>query len=359
MSKTAATSTIALCSAMPLPGGDTVPEWIHLLPAGQMQTFDGRGPYRVADVAKLIEVSMQGDARLPIDENHATDLAAPKGEPSPARGWIVALEQRGDGVWGKVEWTGSGKALLADKAYRHISPVIVHDQNNVVGGVVRASLVNRPNLRGLTALHQEQTMDPTLVQIREALGLPATADAAAVAAGVNALKASTSTTALQHVSQALTPIAKAVGLTEQATGEQIIIAIQSLQTAGKGDAAAQITALQTELTNKGNALVALQQTISNDRAVAFVDGAIKAGKISVKPLRDHYIAEHMKDPARVEKEIGALPALQASGTAAVPPSDARPGELTADESSVVAMMGIDPEAFKKTKAAQAAKQEAL
>ena len=43
------------------------------------------------------------------------------GEPlvgaSTARGWIVNLEARDDGLWGQVEWTAHGSALMADKAY--------------------------------------------------------------------------------------------------------------------------------------------------------------------------------------------------------------------------------------------------
>ncbi|MCD9150122.1 phage protease [Pseudophaeobacter sp. MA21411-1] len=32
---------------------------------------------------------------------------APKGLPAPARGWITATQARNDGIWGRVEWTGT------------------------------------------------------------------------------------------------------------------------------------------------------------------------------------------------------------------------------------------------------------
>ncbi len=136
-----------------------VPSWIMLLPAGEIRTADGRGPYRLDDATALQASLAAAGGRLPVDENHSTDLAAPKGGPSPARGWIVALEARADGVWGQVEWTEPGKALLAERAYRHISPVITHLKDGTVTGLLRASLTNRPNLRGLAALHQEEDMD--------------------------------------------------------------------------------------------------------------------------------------------------------------------------------------------------------
>jgi phage I-like protein len=87
-------SSIALpshVSAQNLLDGAPVPEWVHLLPIGTFSGVDGRGPYTVPDPAAVIAASM-AVRRLPVDENHATDLAAPKGEPSPARGWIVEMQ---------------------------------------------------------------------------------------------------------------------------------------------------------------------------------------------------------------------------------------------------------------------------
>jgi len=58
-------------------------EWIMLMQiesGGLVTTVDGRGPYRVTDPAKLATASLNAPGgRIPIDENHATDLAAPQG----------------------------------------------------------------------------------------------------------------------------------------------------------------------------------------------------------------------------------------------------------------------------------------
>ena len=159
MSDVPQTTSVSLNSQLlPVDSGE-VPEWVHLLPTsdGMVQTNDARGPYHVANAEQIIAASFAEADRLPIDENHATDLAAPKGLPAPARGWIIEMQARDDGIWGKVEWSAEGRDLLATRAYRYLSPVIAlpNKDAKTVDGILRASLVNRPNFRGLASLNQE------------------------------------------------------------------------------------------------------------------------------------------------------------------------------------------------------------
>lgn len=140
---------IALMQAMPLdlPTDAGIPECVHLLPGGgTVHTDDRRGPYYVTSLQAIIAAA--SSVKLPIDENHSIDFAGPRGEPSPARGHIVELQARDDGLWGRVEWNASGRSLMEEKAYLGISPVITHDPAKNITGVLRASLTNRPNLRG-------------------------------------------------------------------------------------------------------------------------------------------------------------------------------------------------------------------
>lgn len=352
-----ATST-ALCAALPIPAAaEGVPEWIHLLPAGAITTVDGRGPYRVKDADGLIAASMPAGARLVLDENHSTDLAAPRGDSAPARGWITAMQSREDGIWGQVEWTEAGRQLVADKAYRNISPAIRHLQDGTVIGVLRASLVNMANLRGLAALHQqqEQSMD-FIAKLRASLGLKDDADEAAVLGAVEAQKGQITTHAAQittHAAQ-LAPIARAAGLKEDADGTAVLQAVQELADPAKRVPADAVTALQGQLT-------ALQNSVTKKEAETAVDAAIKAGKIAApQVMRDHYIARHMADPASVAKEFEAMPSLhgQRLPIGGAPP---KPGEaaLDPDEAKAIALMGIDPEAYRKTKATQAEREGAL
>jgi phage I-like protein len=288
------------------------PEWVHLIPAGEFRGQDGRGPYRLGDAARVIAAS-----RLPLvlDENHATDLAAPAGQAAPARGWIVELQARADGIWGRVEWTPSGRQLLAERAYRGISPVFTHAKNGQVGALLRAGLTNVPNLPQLATLHHEdpETMD-LLAELRALHGLPADADAAAA---LHACR--TAQEAATGHAMALNSIAAAAGLPPGQDASALARAIQA-QRQEAGD----VARLREELVSLQAQLAADRAAQARERAERFVDDAIRAGKPIPKALRDHYVARHAEDAASVEKEIGAMVSIHAGGIAAPPPEV--PGE---------------------------------
>lgn len=339
----------ARCATQPAEAQDgKAPEWIHLLPNEQATTVDGRGPYTIPDNAAVIAASLHDTGRLVIDENHATDLAAPQGLSAPARGWIVGLEARADGIWGKVEWTDAGERLVVAREYRGISPVIKHTKEGRVLAILRASLVNRPNLKGLTTLHQETKMD-LLAKLIGKLGLPTETSEDALVAAVETLHQAKTEGGVALQAQ-LAPIAKAAGLDENADAAAVLGAIESLKTATGDDKT--VAALQSELTAVATKLQAVETATARANATAFVDLAIREKRVGVTPLRDHYISRHMKDPESVEKEIAALPMLNGTHTSLLPPKGKEGAAgLTAEESKVVAMMGIDPEAFAKAKAA--------
>ncbi|ETR79287.1 hypothetical protein X566_01475 [Afipia sp. P52-10] len=327
-----------------------VEDWIMLLPAGSagvITTVDGRGPYRVADLAQLAAASLQAaGGRLAIDENHSTDLAAPKGEPAPARGWAVELQARADGLWGRIEWGASGAALMSERAYRFISPVFTHDRDMNITGLLRASLTNTPNLRGMAALHAENSDMDLLAELRKLLGLAEDADAEAVIAKVKELNDDGSDESGEAALQAaLAPIAKAAGLKPGADAIAIATAVTALAGAS-GDA---VKALQTELTTVTTELNSIKTDRAKERATAFIDGEIGKGRVGVKALRDHYIARHMADPATVEKEIAALPAVTLGGTV----REARP------ESELIAINAADPVALAAAAQKWLGEQKAL
>src|SRR5690606_974155 len=218
--------------------------------------------------------------------------------------------------------------------------------------IARASLVNQPNLEGLTALHQEETDMDFIEQLRAALGLAEDADNAAVLAAVKKAHGGTETA----VQSALAPIAAALELD---TDGDLAGAITALQAAnGQGDEAA-FTALQSELTSVTTQLNELQATISLQAAETFVDAAIAEGRVGVKPLRDRYIAMHQQDPAGTAELIGALPAIGGK-IAQREPQQRRSSELNDADKAAIALMGLDPEEFKKARQAELdAEEEAL
>ncbi len=172
-SNTVSTAAMALQSDAAHP----VPEWVHLVPAGEFSGRDGRGPYTLsADAVQSAFASWGAD--LAIDYEHQTFLVEQNGEPAPAAGWIKALEQRDDGLWGQVAWTERAGNFIAAQEYRYLSPVFDYDKKT--GAVLRllgAGLTNNPNLV-LTALnrqlhtYKEKAMDELLERLRYMFNLP-------------------------------------------------------------------------------------------------------------------------------------------------------------------------------------------
>lgn len=308
----------ALCAAMPLPDAPGAPEWIHLVPAGrEIFTFDGRGPYRIIDLQSVIDNST---GKLPIDENHSIDLKAPLGESSLARGYIVELQSRDDGIWGRADWTDAGRALVSDRAYLGISPALIHDGRNNVLRIARASLTNRPNLQGLTALHHQETT-PMTTAVAKALGL---ADDAGEEQILSAIGKLTPQVALQSQ---LGEIGLALGVAEGAGADAIVAAAKAKGTAQP----AEITALQSELAEVTTKLNKITSDTAREKAVAFVDGAIREGRVGLKPVRDRYIALHMRDPEEAQALIGAMQAIggEISDTRIALQSEQSAGDLVA------------------------------
>ncbi len=319
---------------MAVPAGEAgaggVPDWIHLLPAGEIRTQDGRGPYKVASIEALA-AQLNAGGKLAVDECHSTDLAAPQGAPAPARGWMTSFEAREDGLWAQVKWTGQGRTLMEDGAYNGISPVILHTKGNSVVGLLRASLTNAPNLKGLTALHSENTSEGSEMDWKAKiigwLGLDAEADDEAIEAAMKAKLSATDKPAMQS--------------------QQVDITAHPA-----------FIALQGELAETATKLNAQTESTARDKAEAYVDAAIAEGRVGVKPLRDEYVTMHMEDAARATKMIGALPILKGAAlqSEAPPSGDGDSAGLDGGDRQVMALMGLSEEEYQESLAASGKKK---
>lgn len=318
--------------------GTTAPEWLHLLPATSFKGVDGRGPYAAPDANALIALFNAESRKLPVDENHAIDLAGKSGHPSPARGWIVELQSRDDGVWGRVEWTDEGQSLVTGKSYGYLSPVFLHSAAKPyrVDKLLRVALTNDPNLNFLTSLHSRQETE-MLEELRKALGLPETATEAEVLAGVASAHA-----ANQANVALMAKIREASGLDATVTGDALVTA---LQTRGKPTATeAENTELKTQLVSLQSQLTSLATDTARKEAVTTIEAAIAGGKI-VPALRDHMVARHMKNPTEVEAEIALMPSLNAGGLGGRKQSIDGETTLTDEDQQVASMMGFDQKVF--------------
>jgi len=93
-----------------------------------------------------------------------------------AYGWIMALEARPDGLYGKMKWSGAGLELLQNGHYKFLSPYwearqVAEENGRVVYepvALISAGLTNEPNLPVLP-LANHKAIAPQDSKIREAI----------------------------------------------------------------------------------------------------------------------------------------------------------------------------------------------
>jgi phage I-like protein len=320
---------------VPVSGGMQVeasepPEWIELIPAGEFVGRDGRGPFRLVEPARVIaatlELRMAGG--IPVDYDHATDFAAPRGEPAPAAGWITELAARDGAIWGRVAWTERAREKIGGREYRFISPVFQYSsEDGRVTRLLRAGLTNNPNLYlgAISAADGEEvTMEETLKELREVLGLAADAAPAAVIAKVRELVAS-SRAAMAAGARGPDP-AKYVAMAE-------------------------FERALTELNR-------LRAEHAREQAEREVDDAVRMGKLV--PAQRAWAVEYCAaDPRGFGAFVAKQPAVAGSLTGAAAERWARDTgfaqgpRLSTAELTICAQLGVDAEEFSRRKAGRA------
>ena len=326
-----------------LAGDGAPPEWIALLPAGVFNGRDGRGPYRLADPAGVIAAT-QGlgmRAGIPIDYDHATDLAAPEGRPAPAAGWIRELAAREGAIWGRVEWTPHGAAAVTSHEYRYISPVFEHGRDGEVVRLLRAALTNNPNLY-LTAICSS-TAQPS-----------ESGDEDASAAAMRELA---------------TELCAMLGLEETSTPDEIVEAVRAIAIGRTAEVAAHSSGADparfvpvAHFQQTVSELNALRAARARERAEHTVAEAMRAGKL-VPAQREWAIAYGVADFEGLENFVARQPAIAlGESQLAGAPRGSEPGAREAlaggnpamnrAELEVCTILGVAAEDFLMRKGAQ-------
>ena len=321
---------------LPAPAeGAAVPDWIHLVPKGAFaaRPEDGRGPWSYDDARAVIAESFARRHRIHIDENHSTDTAAKMGLSAPARGYITEMEERDTGIWGRVDWTESGRALLSDRSYWGISPVLSYDKlTGRVLAIARAALTNDPAVPDVLALNSTETPDMFLTKLAKMLGLPEDASEEGV---LEALATRIAAPAPEQT-ETLSTIGRALGL----EGEVSLTAVLAAARASTGQAEALAT-LQAEVTD-------LKAEGQRRAAEEYVDQAIRDRRSGLKASREEFVALHMETPARARAMIEKMPKLDPTNTTLVPPAPPEgQAVLSTEQMTVARMLGVDPEAMAK------------
>ncbi|NNG05315.1 MAG: hypothetical protein HKM95_14620, partial [Inquilinus sp.] len=307
------------------------------------RAHDSREAWTVGDAEAVVRASRELIHDLPIDYEHQTDNAPTNGQPAPAAGWIEELQARPDGIWGRVRWTERAAAMIDGGEYRFLSPVFEFGKKTrEVTRILRAGLTNDPALflkalASRQAQAHEETMDELLKELRKILGLAEETDRKAVCAAV---KDAAEKAKGDGDDKPLAGVAKALGLADDASAEDVETA------AAKATAAAAKAGDRDTLAAR---LEKLEQDTATEKATAKAEAAVKAGKLT-PAQRDWAIDYAKRDTDGFDAFLGSQPVIVAPG-ATIEGGKAPKGAdgLSADEMAVCKAMGIEPDAFKKTR----------
>jgi len=344
---------LAVCS-MQLAEG--VPEWVHLLPVGEIKSVDGR-EWTNDDSAAVVRASESG-VDLVIDYEHQTDLAAQNGQKAPAAGWISRLEARADGIWGKVAWTTAAREHLENREYRYLSPTFMYAKDGQARKILRAALTNHPAIHTLTALatsdHTEESiMDELLKALAKALGMDEGAEKDAILAKIATLH----TTALA-TAPIITALCTALDIkADEISAETLETALAShIGSAATATGAKSVQPNPEEFVDMASfqgvaaQLKQLQDEGVEQKSTAAVEAAIKAGKVT--PAQRTWATAYAKQNldgfnAFVENQPVIV---DGDGTVIGKPQPGGNG-LSADEIAICSTLGISEDQFLENRKA--------
>jgi phage I-like protein len=299
--------------------GGKAPERIQLLPAGtRIIGRDGRWWNNSTPNDLIARTSARG-VDLSIDENHITDRDW-SGAPAPAMAWLSDLTVEADGsIWAKAAWTDDGRAKVESKAYRYLSPVFTFDESTKeIGALIGAALTNRPNL-DLAALNNEsQAQEESMKKIAAALGLPEDSTEDQVLVAVNAMK------------------------TKALNSQQVDLSVYAPR--------ADVTAMEQRAINAETKLAEQAKADLKKRAEVAVDAAISARKIA-PASKDDYLAM-----CASEEGLATFGKIMAKAPEVLPEAGgdhtSKPKEevsLNAEDLAFAKSTGYTPEEWKKLK----------
>lgn len=326
----------AICAI--LPQGEA-PKSILLIPAGRFSPRDARKPWANSDPEAVIAASdaLQMTAGLPIDYDHATDLAAPKGMPAPAAGWIKKLRVQDGAIWGDVEWTEAGAKAVASGAWRYISPVFDYSKKDrIVTRLLRAALTNNPALYDTAIAAREGKQEEDDMEHDE------------FKAKLAALHGLGEDASHEEILKACQAAKAAAEDDDEDEGEDTDQAAARLIASGKVVSQEKFTSLLTEVNQ-------LKADRRRETAAVKVDAAIREFKLT-PAQRDWAISYCAADEKAFDEFIAKQPALKLGADGRF--EHRNPGEqgavLSKDEERICAAFGMKSEEYGKQKTALAA-----
>lgn len=265
-----------------------VPTEIKILPLGRVHSQ--KGDFNVDEESFELIRKQFKDRKLDlvIDYEHQTlsDVQAPAG------GWIKELYKGEDAIIAKVEWTAKAAEYLKNKEYRYLSPVVlVRKRDQKATAIHSVALTNTPAIDGMFALVNSLDIEDIskggnimdLKELAKALGLPETATEEEIKKAVeDAAKAAEKLKKMEEKKPEDKPGegGKPQEVTEVVANSTILSMLGLKEGAKTEDVAASIMALKTGTPDTQAELLALKQRMQERDADEEVQKALKAGKIT-------------------------------------------------------------------------------
>lgn len=387
--KFALASLLADASVTPTSVGGSTGTWMLLVPAGRFTARDGRkfdsGTKRDMEAIVARTKAYHGSTDMVVDYDHQSVFGTKDGVGGTARaaGWIKELQVRDDGIWGRVEWTARAQAEIESKEYRYLSPVIPHRKTDGrVYFILNAALTNTPALENLEAAAASAVLatipdeGTDMEEILLALGLPKGSGEDKVLSAINGLLSNSSAIAkavglddatlnskpaeiLAAVNSAVTDrdqIAVAAGLKTGATTAEVVTAVKAALAATAPDPAKFVPI--EGLTELRNEVATLRAGLTDDKAATAVSDAMKAGKVT-PALEGWALSYAKKDLAGFQAYVGGAAVLTASQLTTPRRKAGDPAPLDDAQLAACKALGLSPEEYRKTLAAEETAKETL
>ncbi len=329
-----------------------VPSEIKILPLGRVHSQ--KGDFTVDDESVELIRKQFKDRKLDlvIDYEHQTlaDVQAPAG------GWIKDIYKGDDALIAKVEWTPKATEYLKNKEYRYLSPVVmVRKRDQKATALHSVALTNTPAIDGMFPVVNSLTIEDyseggttmDLKEIAKALGLPETATEEEVKK------------AIEEAGKAAQKIKEMEGKGEGSTGEgadapaevvansTILKLLELDENAKTEDVAASIMALKTGGDKATAATVlALKEKIERKEAEEAVQLALKEGKITA--AQTDWAREYaLKDADGFKKFMDKAVAVVPQGKMALKDAPAENTKMDDVDMAILKNCGISEEDMKK------------
>lgn len=329
-----------------------VPSEIKILPLGRVHSQ--KGDFTVDDESVELIRKQFKDRKLDlvIDYEHQTlaDVQAPAG------GWIKDIYKGDDALIAKVEWTPKATEYLKNKEYRYLSPVVmVRKRDQKATALHSVALTNTPAIDGMFPVVNSLTIEDyseggttmDLKEIAKALGLPETATEEEVKK------------AIDEAGKAAQKIKEMEGKGEGSTGEgadasaevvansTILKLLELDENAKTEDVAASIMALKAGGDKATAATVlALKEKIERKEAEEAVQLALKEGKITA--AQTDWAREYaLKDADGFKKFMDKAVAVVLQGKMALKDAPAENTKTDDVDMAILKNCGISEEDMKK------------